>query len=269
MNRFYFYVSLSIATLSTGCNFIFNPEKSDDVVRCSNATECEKNPQFAFTLEDARVNATCAAKQGTGAGSLGSSKTNQVCSVNYAEVSCSISTYGGGQDGGSGNPDSKHPFIAAYTQAMDQSDIYFPCTEEHRGEQGCLPSGNQCNEGLVVNDYGFCDVEGTFPPAYGISPEQEKIDQLRAQDVYDQFCRSLFCDERFTCVASGNVRLCQICDPDKPPGEGGCGDLYLNGKRSSVYLSTKEIEESACAAPIDDPLTAADKTEFGLPNSDS
>lgn len=254
------WFTASLLLVATSCNFIVDTVP-DEVVPCANASECEKSSQFAFTAQDARFDAICSGKQG-GGGGLGSSKSNQVCAVNYAQVSCSINAYGGGLDGGDGDEDSTKPFVIAYTEAVENRDeLYVPCAGEQLGTQGCPPADNGCNEGLVVNRYGVCDVEGAFLAAY----EPQFGDELLAQDVYDQFCRSFFCDERFTCVVEENSRSCRIRDPEKQPGQGGCADMYFAGKRSSVYLSKEQIEDSACT-PMSEILDAADATQFGPPN---
>ena len=54
--------------LGTGCNFILNPEKSDEVIRCKNTTECEEEPFFFAALNTERFDASCGAPSGGGGG---------------------------------------------------------------------------------------------------------------------------------------------------------------------------------------------------------
>src|SRR5687768_6965357 len=103
---------------STGCNFIFNPANSDDVIRCKNTTECEKEEVFFEALNTNRLDASCAAPA-SGSGDFASSKTNQVCAiVDKASVACGIE----------GLPNSQ--FLARVEEATMNDAVYAACPSD-------------------------------------------------------------------------------------------------------------------------------------------
>lgn len=234
-----------IATvLGTGCNFIFNPDNSDEVIRCKNTTECESEPYFFAALGTERVDANCSAPGGAG-GDFTSSKTNQVCSVvDKASVSCDPAVF------------SKGPFYDAWERAMANAAAYTACSGAQLGTLGCAPTFNgACSGGLTVNGYGVCD-DGSGQPLYaGSDPD------LFGQDVKDQHCRSYFCDDAFVCNSGTNK--CIRCDESKDAvgdlGKGACGDLAIQGQRSTVYQPA-DLLEDACLESSD-----AEMTAFGKP----
>jgi hypothetical protein len=226
--------------VSTGCNFIFNPAKSDDVIRCKNTTECEKEAVFFDALNTNRLDAACAAPSG-GGNDFASSKTNQVCSiVDKASVSCGVE----------GLPASE--FATRVEEAGMNTGVYGSCPTDLKGSLGCEEkTGGGCNDGLEANVFGVCD-DGEGLPYY---PYAEGLD---LQDIKDQHCRSYFCDESFVC----NNGKCSRCvdaedSEDVAPGQGACGQLALSIGPSPVYLSQDKLEDGCQEASI------SEETKFG------
>jgi hypothetical protein len=209
---------------SAGCNFILNPANSDEVIRCKNTTECEREEFFIATLRNERTDAACGAPGG--GGGFTSSKENQVCSVvDKASVSCGVDALPAGD------------FADAVDEAIKNDEVYVACTSDKKGTLGCAPPNNgACAAGLTVNKYGACD-DGKGLPLI------EASDALKLQDVRDQHCRSYFCDDSFVC--NSKTSKCVRCDESLGRdriGQGACGDLAINGARSSVYLPQDTLE---------------------------
>jgi len=210
---------------SAGCNFILNPANSDDVIRCKNTTECEKEAFFIEELRKGRTDAACGSP-GSGGGGFTTSKTNQVCSiVDKVSVSCGTVSLPAGD-------------FASAVDAVGPmpGTLYTPCVGDQRGTLGCAPLNNgTCAAGLTVNDYGACDDNMGQPV---IEPNGD----LALQDIKDQHCRSYFCDETFVC--NSKTSKCVRCDDDLGAdglGQGACGELAFNGKRSTVYLPQDQL----------------------------
>lgn len=239
------FAAIFTATFAgTGCNFILNPANSDEVIRCKNTSECERESFFAEALNTERVDASCGAPA-SGGGDISSSKTNQVCSVvDRASVSCDPSVF------------SKGPFYDAWERANTNKAAYVPCSGEKLGTFGCAPTFNgSCTAPLKVNGYGVCD-DGSGPDLFPAGDPE-----LFGQDVKDQHCRSFFCDADFVC--NGKTNKCIRCDPDKDTvddlGQGACGDLALQGVRSTVYQSDEDLTGECLDA------SNIDLTMFGPP----
>lgn len=220
-----------------GCNFILNPENSDDILRCGNAIDCERFDEIAAAIANNRVQAKCDAPSGDNMGDISQANENQVCSVVDKEVSCAMASYGGDEEAGSSSP--QNDYVAAFTEAVSRINLYVGCSTENFGKRGCKPMNGLCEGGMLVNDYGVCDDAAAEIPAVEANPE------LKGQDVRDQFCRSYFCSEEFACVADGKNYACRRCEPGKPLGEGGCGDIWFNGARSTVYIEDECPSSSA------------------------
>lgn len=239
------FAAIFTATFAgTGCNFILNPANSDEVIRCKNTSECEGESFFAEALNTKRVDASCAAPA-SGGGGITSSKTNQVCSVvDRASVSCDPGVF------------SKGPFYDAWERANTNKAAYIPCSGEKLGTFGCAPTFNgSCTAPLKLNSYGVCD-DGSGPALFPAGDPE-----LFGQDVKDQHCRSYFCDEAFVC--NNKTDKCIRCDPDKDTvddlGQGACGDLALQGVRSTVYQSAEDLVGECLDA------SDAEMTMFGQP----
>ncbi|MEZ4384471.1 MAG: hypothetical protein R3A79_24295 [Nannocystaceae bacterium] len=216
-------VALAAAPLA-GCSAIFNPENSDDVLRCGNALECEAHDVIANAVADNRRQAQCKSPASDGSGDISQSNEDQVCSVTDAEIGC--------------DPESQnlmHPYRVIYDAAANSNGIYTTCAEERRGSVGCKPTlQGMCDAGLATNAFGVCDIPESDTPA--VEPSSD----LAGFDVRDQYCRSFFCDEAFVCDGSGPKPICRRCDPDAPIGEGGCAVLYVAGAPSTIYADPNE-----------------------------
>lgn len=219
--------------LSSGCNFIFNPAKSDDVIRCKNVTECETNDLFADVLATERIDASC--KAPNVGGGITSSKNNLVCStVDKASVSCDAALF----------PEDT-PLFTAFNSTAE--NIYaMSCTADKKGTNGCPSLNGNCDSGDAPNQFDVCD-DGS-----GKYPFADPTTAPARQDVLDQHCRSYFCDDSFVCSNNKCVRCDD--DDDAVPGEGACADLALFGKRSSIYTDV----EDQCPDASD-----VDETKFG------
>lgn len=227
--------ALLATVFSGGCNFIFNPANSDDIVRCKNTIECEKEEVFFEALNTERLDAQCSSPGGSA--TFGTSKTNQVCAiVDKASVSCGTDMLPAGN------------YADAVDAATKNKAVYTSCPNDKLGSLGCKPKSNDvCDAGLKKSDHGLCD-DDKGQPLYEASAA------FFLQDVKDQQCRSYFCSDEFVC---NKTNKCIRCDPDKKPGEGGCGDLALNGARSTVLQTQKQLDD-ACPAS-----SSFEGTEFG------
>jgi two-component system NtrC family sensor kinase len=230
-------VVVAAAGLLSGCNFIFNPANSDDVIRCKNATECEQDDLFAEVLSTKRVDAACKAPQ-SGSGNFTAAKNNLVCSViDKASVSCDIAAF-----------DATTPVNMAYEEAMEKSTSLYnsPCTDK-LGTLGCPPKAGACDVG-EVNDFEVCDDgSGKFPL---FAPNAE----LFGQDIADQHCRSYFCDDNFVCNRNKQCVRCDDSDDIDDLGDGACAEMAVNGKVSTIYIDN-DCDEGD--------VSNADKTQFG------
>lgn len=233
------------AFFALGCNFILNPD-GDGVLRCDNADDCDE--PLADALADGRGQSQCAGAGGAGGG-FTQSQDNKVCSiVDFDDVSC---------DFAENSANEGKAYYDTFNEAVGQSGVYTTCPLEKEGTLGCEAAGSTCTEGQAVTLQVIADEEGrtqeerTFcSPGNADRPAIEPSLSLKGQDVLDQHCRSYFCDESFVCNRAS--RRCVRCDPERAFGVGGCGELYMNGKPSTVYA------ESTC------PDTAnEDATNFG------
>lgn len=210
---------------ATGCNFILNPANSDDVIRCKNTTECEKESFFIEELRKDRTDASCGAPGGQSG--FATSKENQVCSlVDKASISCAIDNLPAGD------------FADAIEAAKKNGEVYTACPSDKKGTLGCPPTNSgTCSNGLKLNEFSTCDDgQGSNPL---IAPDISR----KFFDVQDQHCRSYFCDDSFVC--NTKTTKCTRCDDElgaKGIGVGACGDLALAGARSTVYFSQDKLE---------------------------
>lgn len=199
--------------LGLGCTFILTPDEDQDgVVRCSNVEDC---PAPA----DGRFAAECVHGEGQ------DESTDKVCAPVFAEVKCDPTVL-----------PAEWALGQLYTSAVDSNGVYVTCTEENRGKRGCPPvSGVGCDQGLELNDAGTCDEPGASRPAILASGDNKGL------DVRDQYCAFYFCDSSFVCDGTGSQAICKPCNANAEIGQGGCGQIYVQGEPSSVYLSQDQI----------------------------
>ncbi len=199
-----------------GCTAILDPERLDDVFRCEFDGQCpvHADPRFAnvCTTADEAIDAP------------------KVC-VPEPDVSCD--PY---------ETDEDSEFVALYRAVSTDEARYTAICGDLGPVQGCEPVLGACNPGLKVHPQsGRCDDDDPSTP-----PALAPVPSVKGQDVLDQFCRSTFCSQQFVCDT--REHKCVPCKLGEPLGRGGCGDLYIAGQRSSVYLSVDELEDS-CMGP--------------------
>lgn len=253
-------------SLGMGCSFILNPDNSDDVIRCTNADDCANDSEFMTILAaDYRLSPRCSNTGAGGADAIDQSAGEQVCVAIWDEqIGCNPDSFSSNQT---------HPFRAAYLAAIE-GDIYSSCSSEFIGQAGCracdiaetagganeIPAcvslnANDCQPGLAVNENGVCAPADAPWPVFGANAAIDG-ESLEAQDVLDQYCRSFFCDEMFVCDRSTDYK-CVPCSADRAFGEGGCGDMYVYGQRSSHYTDVSGCDVGRSK----DSVSSA--TEFG------
>lgn len=200
-------------TLGGGCSLMLDPERLDDVERCEYAVDCPESPdprfEFICTTADEQSDAP------------------KICSPRPS-VSCDPGDY-----------DYRSEFRTRHREAAAIDGRYVNRCSDLGGVQGCLPKDGVCNDGLTIHpDTGRCDDDDQSTPV-ALAPEE---DLVRLQDVLDQFCRSMYCSDEFVCDKRDNV--CVRCEFGTSLGRGGCGDLYIDGQRSSIYLSNDAMDEA-------------------------
>ena len=207
---------LALCGLSVGCTAILDPERIDDVYRCEFDNQCPVH-------EDPRFDNICTTNDMT-------SNAPKICAP-APDVSCDPHEY-----------DHNSEFVALYEAVMEDEARYEMQCDDLGPVQGCPVGFGECSDGLSVHKKsGRCDDDDpATPPALAAIPE------ISGQDVLDQFCRATFCNDRFVC--DRKEHRCVPCVLGEPLGRGGCGDLYLGGRRSSVYTTTDELE-SNCMGP--------------------
>lgn len=209
-----------------GCTAILDPERIDDLERCDFDDDCS-------APDDVRYSNIC-----TVAGEDSDPDFPKFCSPRPS-VSCDPDEY-----------DYDSTFRTRAREATGHDELYEDRCEELGPVQGCDPDAEGCASSLSPHEVsGRCDDDDDeTPPA--LSPQPS----VAVQDVYDQFCRSVYCDVRFVCDT--RTLVCTPCELGRPIGRGGCGDLYPGGERSPVYLDDDAMQ-AACAGPHGDPQDAA------------
>ena len=193
---------------TSACTAILAPK--DDVQRCSTADDCDPtgDPRYVsecrFDSENLDLDAT---------------EVDKICVAAFKVVGCDPTSYA-----------VDHPYRVAhdmYAMTSRYSCVGF------EGLQGCAPApGEQCANGLVINQLGVCDTsENPSTPAYQVDTG---VEGEAGQDVRDAFCQSFFCEGDWVCDAD---LQCVRCDPELPVGEGGCGTVYVGGAPSCIYTS--------------------------------
>ena len=219
---------LALGGALAGCSAILPPDQDDDgVERCDTADDCTAPASN-------RLEAVCALGEGQ------SDASPKVCVAEYTTISCATAA---GIDN----------LTEAYDAAvLDLGGYYARCTEENLGKRGCPGApGSGCEAGLIVVE-GICQVEGDLVRGYSSTED-------RGIDVKDQYCRYFFCDDSFVC---GPDDTCVPCTPGVPVGQGGCGDLWINGMVSAVYdidgckSATEAVQNDPDTFPSDSPFPA-------------
>lgn len=221
MSRIPAVLSLALGALTifgSSCTLILAPR--DDVQRCGSADDCDPTG-------DNRYVPIC--KFDDENSDLDSSVVDKICVADFRpNLGCDPQTY----------TDPAETYLTAFMELSD-SARYTGC-ENNAGALGCQPlAGDNCQGDLEVNDLGVCDDDNpNTPRAY-----RADTTELFGQDVRDQFCRAYFCDDRFVCDTTTN--LCVLCDDGEVPGEGGCGELYVDNQPSCAYQDA----DANCVGP--------------------
>ncbi|NJK32814.1 MAG: hypothetical protein HC927_10620 [Deltaproteobacteria bacterium] len=219
-----------IAFTASACTAILSP-KDEPIVRCNNVDDCPK-------LDDNRHVYECIYAEGQ------SESSDKICVADFrTNVSCNPMSYAG-----------DHPLVETFDDATDNASkaLYGSCST--LGLAGCPPDpGTLCADGLMLDDtLGLCiDPNETQPTIY--PPDHGGV-ELAGKDVLDQFCRWRFCEEDWVCDTDGFT--CKPCDPGAPFEEGGCGNIYLDGQKSTVYT---DLADANCDGSKADP----ELTDFG------
>ncbi len=200
---------------ASACTAILAPK--DDVQRCSTADDCDETG-------DSRYVAECRFDESNL--DLDATEVDKICVAAFTIVGCDPSSYA-----------ADHPYAIAHEAA---TPTRYACVG-FEGQQGCAPApGEQCANGLVINQYGVCDTsENPTNPAY------QPTDTLVGQDVRDAFCQSFFCESDWTCDADFQ---CVKCDPEAEVGEGGCGTAFAGGAPSCIYRSDLSCDGNTSTA---------------------
>lgn len=211
---------------ASACTAILAPR--DDVQRCSTAEDCDETG-------DPRYVAECRFDEDNL--DLDATEVDKVCIAAFKVVGCNPMNYA-----------DDHPYKMAHDSLAGMPGRYSCAGFE--GLQGCAPAaGEQCANGLVINQLGVCDVaENPSTPAYQVDPA---VTGEVGQDVRDAFCQSFFCEGDWVCDEDFS---CVQCDPEAEIGEGGCGTVYVGGAPSCIYPA-----DPSCG----DGMTDEDSPSFG------
>jgi hypothetical protein len=197
--------------LGVGCSAIVSPD--DQVERCDNFSDCDVQDDNRFfsqcIKEDNDVPGVCVAALKEDVPCDGDAIANSDPTSEFAQI---WMEFGG---------------VGRYSAGCDAD----------AGVAGC---GGPCSDGLELNGDGVCDdTDPNTPKAVPAKPD------LAGADIADQYCRSFFCDTDFVCQNG----ICSPCADDDEVGDGGCGNLYMEGARSCIYTDRSAIEDGQCAAP--------------------
>jgi len=214
---------LVAASAGFACTAILNPR--DDVQRCNTADDCD-------ATGDPRAIAEC--RFDPEHMDLDTTEVDKICVAAFRDVSCNPDNYAG--QGGT------HPFRVAF----DEANHYQPCPDDAI-VAGCRPPpAMSCSDAdLTENEEGLCDDPDIEGAEYGNGDfGTEK------QDVLDAFCQSFFCEADWVC---NEDKQCERCDPELPPGMGGCGTLFVAGAPSCIYPSEDQLDCGDGDTDLDEP----------------
>lgn len=235
-------LSLGVGLVSSlACTAILTPR--DDVQRCGSTTDCDPPDDARFVVEcrfdEENID-------------LDSTQVDKVCVPEFRDVNCDP------RPGTSGRTE-EDPLVVAFDD-LSSASRYTSCSDEGvAGTQGCPPApGEGCADGLVPQEREggtvICDDEDpNTPPATANrpgagfnAPASDTADPgLLGQDVLDQYCKSFFCDDQWVC--DRETFSCVQCDPELPIGLGGCGQIYIEGSPSCVYIDGATLEDTCDA----------------------
>jgi len=219
----------AFALLVGACSAFYPPKEEDDgVARCDNVGDCDVPDNSRWDVECVH-------------GVDQDEATDKVCAPVFRSVSCDPMKYG-----------AEHPLRVKWEEAQNApAGVYVSCDEmTQAGTLGCKPrpAGDpmgRCNDNMVINVFGVCDVADAEFPAAPARPD------LAGVDVLDQFCRSYFCDEAWVCDSSTSAPVCQPCKEPKEGatdeiGQGYCAELHTKVTDGSVKPSTVYVSDVSC-----------------------
>lgn len=205
---------LSLSLVVGACVAFYPPDEDDDgVQRCETSTDCS-GPEY----EDTRITGQCV--------EAAEDSAPKVCVAAWTQVNCV----------GMGSMVNE---LGTFYDMAANSSAYVGCDMENLGKPGCASNSGVCDDGqspISEGEFaGICPHPESdmgwkaYPPRDGVFPA--------GSDVQDQACRHFFCDRTFVCNTTS--RICEPCDPDAAPGEGGCVEMYLQGEPSQIYDVTE------------------------------
>jgi len=216
--------------VACGCSVLLDPERLDDVLRCDFDDDCPEPDDMRYALV-CRVSDEHPIEP----------DFPKICSPEPA-VLCQPERH-----------EFHSEFRTRWREATGIAGRYDDPCKGPIGVWGCPPGNEGCVEGLSPHPVtGRCD-DDDESTQLAIAPQPF----VAGQDVLDQFCRSIFCDETYVCNRRGDK--CQPCIMGDGLGYGGCGELYPEGHSSSVYESAEQL----AAQCLDDTIESLDQAQLG------
>jgi hypothetical protein len=203
-----------LSGLGLGCS-LFPRADGDTAEFCETAEDCEQP-------EDKRYRTVCKFGEEGEAEGLDPDDADMICVSDFAPLGCNPDNFG---------PD--HP-VTLLLEEYPRTSYTSVCEGDAAGSKGC--PGPPCDDGLSPNDHGACDDDDPSTPAAIPADPSEHVHQ----DILDQYCRWFFCDRSFVCDTDGFA--CKPCDPSRDYGNGGCGELYVEGELSCHYLDRDGLQ---------------------------
>jgi len=206
---------LSLSLAAGACVAFYPPDEDDDgVERCESSTDC-KGPAY----DDSRIVGECV--------EAAEDSAPKVCVAAWAPTNCN------GMQAQMGSP-----LRTAYDAVIASDDYPSACSDENLGKPGCAPNMGECDAGMpvMVGSVFVCPHPNAADGWVAYPPSMDR----RGLDVLDQACRHFFCDRTQVCNTNGFT--CEQCDPDKPIGEGGCAEMYVEGELAPALMTKSEFE---------------------------
>lgn len=211
---------------ATACAAVLDPTRLDDIDRCDFDHDCPEP-------DDGRYELVCVVSDEVERDIV----FPGICTPRAA-VSCDPLDYRG----------SDYELLW-----KDAQSTLAPLTEARPlGKRGYPPGTDGCEGGLAPRaPKGYCDdADADTLPAVGLDGSN------LGQDVRDQFCRSIYCNDRYVCHTETDE--CVLCTEGSKVTQAGCRETYIEGERSPVYQSADELA-AECPGPdldLDDPGVA-------------